>query len=180
MSKDETKYTRVKSRTLQSLREKSMLASKGCHKHLGSQHPPLLDLEPSQIVADELHLLLRIGDVLLNNLILYMDGQDHRRCERQGMTASYVRRLEQEIRGCGVSFAIWCKKDADGKPAPGRLDCTALNGSQKLRVLRNLPPKLETFIDEAVAAKVAKLWIVSVAFSLTRVEFSRVVMKVHA
>ena len=92
------------------------------------------------------------------------------------MEPSYVRGLEQEIRCCGVSFAIWCKKDANGKPAPGRLDCTALNGSQKLCVLQNLPSKLATFIDEAVAARVAKLWIVSVASSLTRVQFRRVVM----
>ena len=168
MSIDESEYIGVKARTLQSLKEKSKLASKGCHKHLGSQNPPLLDLEPSQIVADELHLLLRIGDVLFNNLILYMDQQDHRQRERQGLVPSYVRKLEQEIRGCGVSFAIWCKKDADGKPTPGRLDCTSLNGNQKLRVLRNLPQKLATIMDEAVAAKVAKLWIVSVIIYVDR------------
>ena len=74
-----------------------------------------------------------------------MDEQDHRQSERQGVAANYVSRLEQEIQGCGVSFAILVKKDADGKPAPGRLDCTALNGSQKLRGLRNLPPKLADF-----------------------------------
>ena len=158
MSIDESEYISVKARTLQSLKEKSKLASKGCHKHLGSQNPPLLDLEPSQIVADELHLLLRIGDVLFNNLILYMDQQDHRQRERQGLAPSYVRKLEQEIRGCGVSFAIWCKKDA----------CTSLNGNQKLRVLRNLPQKLATIMDEAVAAKVAKLWIVSVIIYVDR------------
>ena len=90
-----------------------------------------------------------------------MDQLDHRQYERQGAAPSNVRRLEQLIRECRVSFAIWYKKDADGKPAPGRFDCTALNGKQKLRVLRRLPEKMATIIDEDVAAKVAKLWIVS-------------------
>ena len=162
MSKEESEYCSKMARTLQSLKDKSKLASKGCHKHLGSIHPPLLDLEPSQIVADELHLLLRISDVLFRNLILYMDHLDHRQRERQGTAPSNVRKLEKLIRECGVSFAIWYKKDADGKPCPGNLDCTSLNGRQKLRVLRNLPQKLPTILDEEVAAKVSKLWIVSI------------------
>ena len=91
-----------------------MLASRGCHKHLGSIHPPLLNIEPSQIIADELHLLLRIGDVLFNSLILYIDQLDHRQHEREGIAPSNVRRLEQLILECGVSYAIWRKKDADG------------------------------------------------------------------
>ena len=36
---------------------------------LGLKHHPLLDIEPENIIPDNLHLLLRISDKLLKNLI---------------------------------------------------------------------------------------------------------------
>ena len=38
-------------------------------KRLGSQQSPVLSIEPDRIVIDELHLLLRIGDVPIRNLV---------------------------------------------------------------------------------------------------------------
>ena len=38
---------------------------------LGVKNQPLLDIEPSQIIPDELHLLLRIGDVLVSCSMRY-------------------------------------------------------------------------------------------------------------
>ena len=43
-------------------------ANKACHQHLGSIHSPLLNIELTMVV-DELHLLLRVTDVLIQNLI---------------------------------------------------------------------------------------------------------------
>ena len=47
-------------------------------KHLGSKHTPILQMEPANIIIDELHLLLRIDDVLLRNVILQADNLDRR------------------------------------------------------------------------------------------------------
>ena len=76
-------------------------------KHLGSKHAPLIPLEPSSIVVDELHLLLRIGDVLLRNAILHADSLDHQAHREQGRRIdNHVRTLELLVRRCGVSFTI--------------------------------------------------------------------------
>ena len=48
--------------------------SDSCHVHLGCIRRPLFDIQLENIVLDELHLLLRIGDVLIRNLILHADS----------------------------------------------------------------------------------------------------------
>ena len=63
MSIEESVFTEKKARSLSTLREKSQLANKPCHQHLGSIHPPLLNIELTKVVVDELHLLLRVMDV---------------------------------------------------------------------------------------------------------------------
>ena len=45
-------------------------------KHLGSKGTPILRMEPTTLVLDELHLL-RIGDVLLRNVILQANSLGH-------------------------------------------------------------------------------------------------------
>ena len=83
-----------------------------CHfsqpkRHLGSKNPPLLPLEPTSLVLDKLHLLLRIGDILLRNLILQADSLDHKAYMATGRrTDNNLRSLELLIRQCGVSFSI--------------------------------------------------------------------------
>ena len=57
-------------RTLSTLRGCAALSSSSpASKRLGSQHAPVLSIEPDRIVIDELHLLLRIGDVPIRNLV---------------------------------------------------------------------------------------------------------------
>ena len=76
-------------------------------RHLGSKNPPILSLEPSSLVLDELHLLLRIGDVLLRNVILQADSLDHQVYMREGRRSeNHLRTLELLVRRCGVSFTI--------------------------------------------------------------------------
>jgi hypothetical protein len=83
-----------------------------CHfsqpkRHLGSKNPPILPLEPTSLVLDELHLLLRIGDVLLRNLILHADSLDQETYMASGRrTDNHIRSLELHIKQCGVSFSI--------------------------------------------------------------------------
>ena len=84
MSVDEEVYTSTKARSLTGMKS---LAAKGywSHtKHLGCVRQPLFDIALDRIVLDELHLLLRIGDVLLRNLILQVYSMGHRRKEHDG------------------------------------------------------------------------------------------------
>ena len=50
-------------RTLQSIRANATKGKFGCNKG------PLFDIGPDEIIADELHFLLRIMDVLIQGLI---------------------------------------------------------------------------------------------------------------
>ena len=158
MSVDESVYCQEKARSLASLKANSRFAKKPCSKHLCSHHLPLLNLEPTQVVLDELHLLLRIGDVLIRNVILYADQLDHCRRERSSQRGSnYIRTLELHIRGCGVSFRIRNVEDEIGRPVPGKFEWTALDRKQKLCVLIGLPQKFTSIFSEDVS-QVGKLW----------------------
>jgi len=76
MSVDEEVYSQEKARSL-SLKSDCQHSTRQCSKHLGCIHTPLLNVELDSIVVDELHLMLRVGEVLLRNLILYADSRDH-------------------------------------------------------------------------------------------------------
>lgn len=72
----------------------SLSASKPAKERLGSQHSPLIAIDPDHIVLDELHLLLRIMDVLIRNLILEMVRLDIPNKQRaSGPSASHLERL---------------------------------------------------------------------------------------
>ena len=105
MSIEESVFTEKKARSLSTLREKSQFANKPCHQHLGNIHPPLLNIELTKVVVDELHLLLRVMDVLIRNLISLAVSRDHE--ERQGETSNHIRQLEQAVQSCKVTFTIW-------------------------------------------------------------------------
>ena len=163
MSVDKKVYTDTskKARTLQKMKELSGRSYSSCARHLGCVLPPLVNISLDHIVMDELHLLLRIMDVLIRNLILYADSEDHRQKEHHGTERHSVRKLEQTIRSCGVCFQIWQNKEPTGKPIPGSYDWTALSGKHKLLVLKKLPAKMDTLLKDDLSAHVAKLWNVS-------------------
>ena len=64
-----------------------------CARLMGCVLPPLVNIL-DQIVLDELHLLLRIMDVLIRNLILYADSIDHRQRVHHGIENQSLRKLE--------------------------------------------------------------------------------------
>ena len=97
-------------------------------------------------------------DVLIRNLILYADSEDHHQKEHDGEESHNMRKLEQTIFSCGVCFHIWQNKEPTGKPIPGSFDWTALSG---MLVLKKLPTKMDTFLQDNLSACVAKLWYVS-------------------
>ena len=105
----EDKYTSTppqgKARTLAGLMENCQYSQ--MRKRLGSKHPPILQIEPTNVIIDELHLLLRIGDVLLRNVILQADSLDNRVYHHEGRrTDNHLRTLELLVRRCGVTFKI--------------------------------------------------------------------------
>ena len=161
MSVEDSVYCKDKARTLSSMKELCKKSGQNCSKHKGCIHPPLLNVEPSAVVLDELHLMLRIGDVLIRNLILYAHSRDHRSQERLGETTHHIQELETAIRSCGVSFHIWQKREPTGKPIPGSYDWTALTGTHKLKVLQRLPEMMNKILPDAVCGRIVHLWNVS-------------------
>ena len=107
------------------------------------------------MVLNELHLLLRIGDVLL---ILQVDSMGHKRKEHDGEDSNGIRDLEEAIRACGVSFQIRQNREPTGKPIPGSHDFTAMSGKFKLNVMRKLPAKFDTILLDTLGPQVAQLW----------------------
>lgn len=91
-------------RTLSSLTTNCVFSKP--EKHLGSKHPPLLHLEPSQYVLDELHLLLRVSDVLVRNIIHLADHLDQESGLRRGRRGTHIPDLQNLIQSCGVPFKI--------------------------------------------------------------------------
>ena len=157
MSADAAVYIVTKAR---SLKDMKTLAAKGYRtytKHLGCVQQPLFDIHLDCIILDELHLLLKVRD-LLRNFILQVDSMGHKKKEHEGEESSGIRKLEEAVRSCGVSFQIQQNREPTGKPIPGSYD---LSGKFKLQVMMKLPAKFDTILPDSLGAQVAQLWNVS-------------------
>ncbi len=86
-------------RTLELVHNGPINANKGCI------NPPLLSISFYNIVLDELHLMLRISDVLLRNLIWETIGQDIVE-SHHSRPAVYLGKLVEAIKSCGVTFQV--------------------------------------------------------------------------
>ncbi|KAL5497563.1 hypothetical protein EMCRGX_G014056 [Ephydatia muelleri] len=75
------------------------------------------------VVPDELHLFLRLMDVLIANLISYAVELDIRATRKQTDLLQGATKVQASIQSYGVSFQIWKKKDN-----PEELDWTSLGG----------------------------------------------------
>ena len=94
----------------------------------GSIHLPLLKIPVDHCVIDELHVLCRIFDVMLDNVIalaVLMDKQ-----ARDG-SQLHINGLIAAIRECGVTFHIWKELEKDGK-----YNCTSLTGGGRKKVIK--------------------------------------------
>lgn len=134
-----------------------------CHSkedNYGCINEPLLKIELSHVVPDELHLLLRVTDVLLKNVVdeaMERDAaEDHLkiRGERKGI---HLEALTKSINDLGISFSIWNKKNADGSESKLK-EFTSLLGSQKKKLLHELPSKMHLFLNPDTCATVKKIW----------------------
>ena len=126
-------YTKNLARTQATLKKCSKLSSsRSAKERLGSQEAPLIAIDPDHIVLDELHLLLRILDILICNLIFAMvrlDIHDSQQGSRSSSASTtHLQQLVSTIRECSISFNVWEKKDSDRKQS-GKYDWTSLTGN---------------------------------------------------
>ena len=124
------------------------------------EHVPLLHIELDHVILDELHLLLRILDVLIENLVrdtLEWDRKENWDKRKGQQKNEHLKNLESTIRSCGVSFDIWEKTNADGKGS-GQYDFTSLLGSDKKKLLKELPQKLQGIVQPDTVKVVMTIW----------------------
>lgn len=122
--------------------------------------PPLFNIGLDHIVVDELHLLLRVKDILLENIVyecIDWDKSDELYRVRGEMRGVHLRKLIETIKSCGVAFNVWEKRDVDGKSS-GQYDWTSLLGSDKKLLLSELPLKMSQILHPDTAETVVAIW----------------------
>lgn len=106
---------------------------------------------------------MRIGDVLIRNLIENSVNQDQKSSISTKSKASLKRtELVNCIQNCGVNFCIWETKVKDGRgDFLKNLEWTSLTGSDFKKLLKFLPEQLanSTILDTSNKTKVIELWV---------------------
>ena len=136
---------------------------KNSKERKGCVNKPQVNIEPENVVGDERHLLLRVMDKLLANLIQDLDTRDkneiweagHRRSSQPGI-GRRLKTVETAIKECQITFAISRKKNDDGSESDA-LEWTSLLGREKKSLLEKLPQKLNNILP-ASTVDVTKLW----------------------
>lgn len=102
MSKSEQHYeSDPVRRTLQKIKE---FASKSKGENNCCVHDPLINIPLDHIILDELHLLLRISDILIDNIVQDAMQWYDKETWITGKKKVHLDRLIQAINSCGVSF----------------------------------------------------------------------------
>ena len=126
----------------------------------GRKHKPLVEIPLDKVDIDELHLMLRVTDVLTNNLVKEVMERDKRNGVTKALSGKHLQNLVQAINECGISFHIWEKTDGDNHGV-GKYDWTSLMGADKKKLPSFLPQKLNGILHEETAETVIKVWKVS-------------------
>ena len=156
MEVDEKEYNDANMRTLDKMRKCRM--AKGINKVKGCVKPPLFEIEPENCVIDELHLFLRISDVLFENLFAELQRLSLRaKTHRTGEPSDHVERAVSAIRRSGVSFNVWLSKEGTRQSRSG-LEMTSLNRNEKLKVMNSLPDCFDDFLPSDTAVSLKTLW----------------------
>ena len=113
---------------------------------------PLITIDLDYWIPDELHLLLRVTDVLTRNLITAAASDDYTNGRRNKdiLHGPMVKKLLGAIKSCGVSFSI---NDSDKV-----FSFTSLVGGDKIKLLKKLPSKLEDCQPADFSTEVKDLW----------------------
>lgn len=140
MSKPEQPYESDPLR--RTLQKKKEFASKSKGENYCCVHDPLLNIPLDHIILDELNLLLRISDILIDNIVQDAMQWYDKETWITGKKKVHLDKLIQAINSCGVSFLFLEKGNADGKGS-GTGEWTSLLGYDRKTLLKNLPRKLE-------------------------------------
>lgn len=111
----------------------------------------LINIDIEHIIPDELHLLLRITDRMLENLITGAVAHDDVSNILEG---AMLKKLLSEIRSCGVIFNVYVQ-------SKNTRDFTSLTGTERKKLLKLLPSKIQNCQPDNYAKEVATLWQVS-------------------
>ena len=157
-SKAETYYNQELARTITSMKTCACLSkSQPAAKRLGVKHSPLIDISLEHVIVDELHLFLRITDILLRNVIQHVIEEDLRTTRKADLlNGPRLKMLVKCIRKCGISFCVWCTQEGEGS----KLDWTSLMGPDKRKLLEKLPAYFNDILPSATDLT-TKLWRVS-------------------
>ncbi len=111
-------------------------------------HAPLLGIPIDHIRIDELHLLLRVTDILHDNLRIYVIDVDNKvNFKSKGEEKStFLDVLISCVPNCEVTYDVWLQKDADGSNS-SMYTHTALKGDDKKRLLHHLPDIMHLFVE---------------------------------
>ena len=93
---------------------------------------------------------------LVNEALEWDIKDNNHKCPKD-RTNKHVSDLVECIQACSVSFNVWEKRNADGKGS-GVHDFTSLMGSDKKRLMRDLPDKLHGVIKPSHSDSVIKVW----------------------
>ena len=121
----------------------------------GCIRKPLLEIEPSDCVVDELHLFLRISDVLFQSFFSKMVALDHAHKVHKTGVDGNVSRAVNCINKLDVPFKVWVKEDSP------KLEMTTLNRNRRLKVISGLPYSFDELLPSEISGHLAKLWLVS-------------------
>jgi len=90
--------------------DKDALKTEDCiQKRKGRINDRLIHINWDNWIPDELHLMLRITDVLTHNLINAAANQDRKdgRCSKNINDGLMIQKLVESIRSCGVPLKIY-------------------------------------------------------------------------
>lgn len=125
----------------------------------GQKQKPLVHIPLTHVVLDELHLMLRVTDVLTNALVRDAMTKDKLAGNKKVLEGPNLQDLIAAIRKCGVTFSVWEKSNADGSSG-GLYDFTSLMGPDKKNLLTSLPGNIREAgcLSTATQDKVVSLW----------------------
>ena len=145
ISKDVTLYESV-----DMARTADNLNSYYTSKQFGCKNKSLIEIEPRKVVLDELHLFLRIYDILMGNLLDDCRQLDNK-AEVLKQMSDHMDRLVRTINDCGVKFNVWTDKS-------GNSQTTSLTGGDYKKLAKCLPDKLLFIINNETHDEVVFLW----------------------
>ena len=119
--------------------------------NFGCINPTLINIDLDHVVPDELHLLLRVTDRMLQNVdeILEKDAIDDFNKPRGQPKGVLLKKFVEDVNEIGLTFSVWYKKNADGSSSKV-LEYTSLVGAQKNLLLKKLPCKLHNYLHSDI------------------------------